>query len=88
MNVAGHIEPASHELSHEVWQAVITEMPQLEPRPHFPEYAYLTKRGHHIGAFEWKAEEDEITVMGDLDIVRGIAEQIAVRIGGRFVASM
>ena len=88
MNVAGHIEPVSHELSHEVWQAVITEMPQLEPRHNHPEYAYLTKRGNHIGAFEWKAEEDEITVLGDLDMVSGIAEQIAVRIGGRFVASM
>ena len=88
MNVAGHIEPVSHELSHEVWHAVISEMPELEPRRNDPESAWLTKRGNHIGAFQWKPDEDEITVFGLLDQVRGIAEQIATRIGGRFVASM
>ncbi|MGI9516187.1 MAG: hypothetical protein ACR2NP_04010 [Pirellulaceae bacterium] len=88
MNVSGHIEPVSRELSHDVWQDVIAEMPQLQPRRNDPEYAYLTKRGDNIGAFQWKPEEDEITVLGELDTVRGIAEQIATRIGGRFVPSM
>ena len=44
--------------------------------------------GKQVGAFDWSQnEENIISVWGDLDCVRKIAEEIARELGGRFLAT-
>ena len=93
MKIVGYIEKVSHDLSPDVWRKMIDELPQLERSHADIEYsnllqAFFVERNETIGEFAWCEDDDEIVVKGDLAALRGLAEQIATRLGGRFMPTL